>query len=145
MGKRLPRHTELELAFRGASDGVLTEPEGAGPGAVVANVGGEYSSPQHLTDLSAHALYIQNVLPVDDGRYAQTEYGLIHAYGNVREWTASPYLEVVDGRLHVEGYVRIIHGCAWDARLRQYDVRIHERFGIHYDYTAHNTGIRCAF
>ncbi len=140
VGKRLPTHTELEFAFRGAD----AEPgSSAWPGN--ANIAGERSVDFQNGDArSGYSLYLRNVLPCRAETHRQPPHGLYHAHGNVNELTESFFVETVDGRLTSYASTFLSYGSYWGSQRDKLTLDTHGKANAGPEYRRIHTGFRCA-
>lgn len=147
-GKRLPLHTELELAFQGADAETADWGVGASvdaAGAPLANVLGPSASSYPIQDPKAgYALYRESVMPVDHPAFRQGPYALFHAHGNVAEMTESLLTEPVLNRLEVLAGKAISVGSYFGATADGLGLMTHGQVGIEDHYYRIQTGFRTA-
>jgi formylglycine-generating enzyme required for sulfatase activity/ElaB/YqjD/DUF883 family membrane-anchored ribosome-binding protein len=143
-GKRLPTHYELERAQRGPRASFRPEEYAADPKqAGLQNIFGE-SKTDWRSFAESYQIYLRNALPVRMEGYRQAPEGLFHAYGNVAEYTESPFVEPHEKMLEAVMWCRVYLGGAWDADLRSDSLAAHPYRGIGEAYTTDYIGIRCA-
>lgn len=139
VGKRLPTHTEWELAARGETGRKLPWP------------GNEYRGATR----SAHRLavdgmptnianYLELAQPVRSMPEARTSAGIYHMFGNAAEWTESIVAERIDGRLYVRSDRRLVMGGSWFMEARGQTLTRHEHQATDRNYASYRTGFRCA-
>ena len=138
-GKRLPTHSELELAARGSRMYLV-------PSSGLSNTLGARDGvdDEHHPLRAIYAHYVRSVQPVDDEAYRQGPEQLYHIFGNVSEWSESMFVEPRGSRLESVTWMRLHLGGAWYARSAGTDLSTHAAWGTTPAYLTDTVGFRCA-
>ena len=145
-GKRLPRHTELELAL----DSLLAG-EGRGGLAVPladiqANIHGTRSDSIASDDhRGLYRHYLENALPVRDASYRQGPLELYHLFGNVDEMTSSLMVEADDPQIRVATGARVTLGRSWESSTTGPAIGAHAWAYASSKYYSFALGVRLAY
>ena len=89
-------------------------------------------------------VYLESAEPVRSHRDACTASGLFHTFGNVEEWTESPFAERVGTTFEPRPARRLYAATAWDAGTAGYTLAAFGHEGIESSYANFKTGFRCA-
>lgn len=147
VGKRLPTHFEIELAFRGhqlLNIPWLPNSKNEDRATIFGPISGDYKLDEDKLHRAGYRMYLNNVKPARDSKYRHQPNGLFHSYGNVEEWTSSLFRKKIGHRWVVDEYSRIVFGGAWDAQKRSVDLQHHRAWGIGDPYGKNSLGFRCA-
>ena len=145
-GKRLVTHPEAEFAFRDVSRDVVARGEDATDGRPRANVGGRSYFDFPGSDWRrGYRLYLEEVLPARAEGYRQGALGLFHAFANVDEFTLSPFVERVEGKVVTYTSKALFYGGSWSSNLEEsFRHNAHAQIGVGDLYSSNHIGFRCA-
>jgi serine/threonine protein kinase/formylglycine-generating enzyme required for sulfatase activity len=133
-GKRLPRHVELELAYRSIDSNAPAHRSG--------DFGGELAT-MDLAAMFQHAA--EQTLEVNDARFTQTPSGLIHALGNVHEVTSSFLVVRGAEQLTVRPDLHIALGQDWESDHHGHSPDTHYLVPSSSEQARLPSGVRLAF
>lgn len=145
-GKRLPLHSELDFAIAELPED-MPPPEESDTGGV--NFANAYNAQPDFNrregQRGAYQTSFEPLVSTRDPRFRQGPRGIVHLFGNAREWTASPSEELRAGRRTTFPATYLCLGSAWDLFLGSSSPTQHVRATSSDRHTDWRIGWRCAY
>ena len=144
-GKRLPLHSELDLAIAELPNTLPPLGENSLETAGFANAW--ENTPDYEArpgEIGSYHTSFEPLVSTVDARFAQGPREIHHLFGNVMEWTASPALELRDARLILLPATYLALGSFWNPRFGDNAPTRHSLKVSLDTYTEWHVGWRCA-